>query len=461
MDAARGWPISGETCTSSVILILPQLVQEMNSNSVEAKRKSDSAVRVGTAGQISTFTFHITEWKRAFLERSFPERRFHFLPKKLSRRDVERTWKPRILADGPCELFVWGPALPPALAEIATVRNIPVWFVEDGFLRSVRPSASRTPPLSLALDSRTPYFDCRQPSDLEVLLSTYDFEADAALMARARAGIALLLDSGISKYNGAPKRTAEEVYGAKTRKRVLVVGQVEDDASIRYGCPVPMTNNDLVRLAAAEQPEAQILYKPHPDVLSRVRSARSDPAEVAHLCAVITESLPLAEALSTVDHVYTITSLAGFEALLRGIKVTTAGSPFYAGWGLTDDRQPNTRRGRQLSLEALFAGAYLIYPRYFDPVTGEQTSFEATVAAIKRQLQEPDARLPSRPAWRPLGPYGVLGWRHLLTAIIAPAIRRAGNDRDVEDFRADPIGFFRGLSDQRLRLIGRILYPFE
>ncbi|ACP22409.1 hypothetical protein, Rkp3_001a (plasmid) [Sinorhizobium fredii NGR234] len=240
---------------------------------------------------------------------------------------------------------------------------------------------------------------------------------------------------------------------------MLVVGQVEGDASIRYGCPSAVTNNDLVRLAASEQPEAQILYRPHPDVLSRVRPARSDPAEVAHFCELITENLPLAEALRTVDHVYTITSLAGLEALMRGIRVTTAGSPFYAGWGLTSDRQPNPRRGRKLSLEALFAGAYLLYPYYFDPVTGEQTPFEATVAAIKRQLEEPEAQHPSRPAWRPLGPYGVLGWRHLLTAIVAPAIRHAGNDRDVEDFQSDPIGFFRGLSDRRLRLIGRIVYP--
>ena len=43
---------------------------------------------------------------------------------------------------------------------------------------------------------------------------------------------------------------------------------------------------------------------------------------------------------------------------------------------------------------------------------------------------------------------------------MTPAIRRLGNDRDVEDFRADPIRFFRSLSDRRLRLIGRILYPF-
>ncbi|EHK75327.1 capsular polysaccharide biosynthesis protein [Sinorhizobium meliloti CCNWSX0020] len=62
------------------------------------------------------------------------------------------------------------------------------------------PSASRTPALSLALDRRALYFDCRHPTDLEELLKTYDFEADAAPMARACPGIALLTESGISKF---------------------------------------------------------------------------------------------------------------------------------------------------------------------------------------------------------------------------------------------------------------------
>ncbi len=439
---------------------MPTIVTGQHASTAEGSKISGFTGRARTARQVRTFAVHATEWKRPFLKRYFPGRCFHFLPKALAERDIERIWVPRILAEEQCELFVWGPELPPALAALATARNIPVWFVEDGFLRSARPSASRTPPLSLALDSRTPYFDCRKASDLETLLNTYDFEADQPLMARARAGVELLLGSGISKYNDARDRTAEDVYGEKTRKRVLVIGQVEDDASIRYGCLSPMSNNDLVRLAAAEQPDAQILYKPHPDVLSRVRPAKSDPAEVAQLCRIVTERLPLSEALRTVDHVYTITSLAGFEALLRGIRVTTAGCPFYSGWGLTDDRQPNPRRGRALSIEALFAGAYLLYACYFNPETGAQTSFETTVATIKTQIEAPEALYRIRPAWRAWGPYGILGWRHLLTAAVTPMISHMGNDRDVEDFKVDPIRFFRSLSDRKLRIIGRILYPF-
>ena len=39
-----------------------------------------------------------------------------------------------------------------------------------------------------------------------------------------------------------------------------------------------------------------------------------------------------------VDAVYVVTSTMGFEALLVGKPVTTFGVPWYAGWGVTDDR---------------------------------------------------------------------------------------------------------------------------
>lgn len=65
-----------------------------------------------------------------------------------------------------------------------------------------------------------------------------------------------------------------------------------------------------------------------------------------------------------------MTSLLGFEALLRGLKVTTTGAPFYAGWGLTTDKgRVPARRGRHVNLESLAHAALIDYPRYFDPVS--------------------------------------------------------------------------------------------
>ncbi len=54
---------------------------------------------------------------------------------------------------------------------------------------------------------------------------------------------------------------------------------------------------------------------------------------------------------------------------MRGIPVTVIGRPFYAGWGLTDDRSEHTRRLRKSSIDELYAAAYLLYPRYVHPQT--------------------------------------------------------------------------------------------
>lgn len=414
---------------------------------------------------IVTFAFHIPGWKQSIFKRYFPERSFIFVPMYTRGREFLQTWSARIVREKNPEIFVWSLEVPDGLRAFAARHGIPVTFIEDGFIRSVEANASRTPPLSLALDRGTAYFDCREASDLERLLTEYDFDRSPDLLARAAAGIDTLLKTGISKYNSGSETDVAALYGQRTGKRVLVIGQVEDDASIRYGCLTPVTNNDLVRLAAAENPDAQIIYKPHPDILNRVRFAQSDPQDVAHLCLIVTRPLSMAEAFETIDHVYTITSLAGFEALLRGIKVTVYGCPFYAGWGLTDDRQPNPRRKRRLSIEALFAGAYLLYPRYFDPATGNQVSFEETVAAVKQHFSTGTAMEGAHrqlgPRWQAWGPYGVLGWRHLMTPLIALAITRIGHQRDAENYREDPIQFFRELTDRKFRLIGRLFYPFD
>jgi capsular polysaccharide export protein len=83
--------------------------------------------------------------------------------------------------------------------------------------------------------------------------------------------------------------------------------------------------------------------------------------------------LPNASIISLInwaDEIHTLTSLSGFEALLRGRKVVTYGLPFYAGWGLSEDLGPPLpRRGRKLTIEELVAGVLILYPRYIDPVT--------------------------------------------------------------------------------------------
>jgi capsular polysaccharide export protein len=100
--------------------------------------------------------------------------------------------------------------------------------------------------------------------------------------------------------------------------------------------------------------------------------------------------------LAAVDEVHTLTSLTGFEALLRELPVVTYGAPFYAGWGLTVDRVRLPRRTRRLSLDQLVAGALILYPAYVDPVTGLPCDAETAVSRLCEARERASERRPRR-----------------------------------------------------------------
>ncbi len=83
-----------------------------------------------------------------------------------------------------------------------------------------------------------------------------------------------------------------------------------------------------------------------------------------------------------------MTSLLGFEALLRGVKVTPLGVPFYAGWGLTQDKRtaPAWRKARP-ELLGLAHAVLIDYPRYFDPITRQPCPPEVVVERLISGVQ--------------------------------------------------------------------------
>src|SRR5690606_35749296 len=117
-------------------------------------------------------------------------------------------------------------------------------------------------------------------------------------------------------------------------------------------------------LAAEENPGAQILYRPHPEALAYAKAHYSKPHDVAHIATILGPDFGIGDCLDNADMVYTVTSLAGFEAALREKHVVTLGAPFYSGWGFTEDRLPVARRTRQLTPLEVLGGAYLLYPKY-------------------------------------------------------------------------------------------------
>jgi capsular polysaccharide export protein len=333
----------------------------------------------------TAFVFGLAPWRR-HLRNWLPHRRIYRFSRRLGYLAFHAFCAPLILLHRKAEVVVWGYKHPDFLPGFCERHAIPLIRIEDGFLRSVALGRQGAPPLSLCLDRSGIYFDPTRPSDLETIIETHDFRSDRPLMQRAEHCLQRLLDSRLSKYNAAPDVDIERLYGPKTKKRILVLGQVEGDMSLVKGLEAKIDNNDLVRIAVGENPGAQVIYKPHPEVLHRTRTdpPQSHPDAVRDICLVLDEDVALADALDTVDHVYTMTSLSGFEALIRGIAVTCLGAPFYAGWGATDDRQTCPRRTARRTPLEIFAAAYILYPRYFDPVTGEAIELEQALECLMR-----------------------------------------------------------------------------
>uniref|UniRef100_UPI004047310B capsular polysaccharide biosynthesis protein n=1 Tax=Orrella sp. TaxID=1921583 RepID=UPI004047310B len=337
-------------------------------------------------------------------------------------------------------VMVWGADLPLALAElIARLKQeadrgahsvglsqsgLRVLHVEDGFLRSVGLGSDMIKPQSLVFDTRGLYFDARKPSDLEHLLQNMAFSEEELL--RAANIRRLIVEHGLTKYN-------LEVSGGVQWQRdgqqdeqylrvlksnscvIFVPGQVEDDASIRYGCVDVRTNLGLLKAVRASNPKAWIVYKPHPDVVSGNRVGKVPLNSLKGLVDHVETAASVIDCIFACDEVHTMTSLTGFDALLRGKRVVTYGQPFYAGWGLTEDRcvvartmavstqndkldgafgnhldhesgvacdqgfNALKRRTRRLSLDELVAGALLRYPIYLDEKLRGYTTCEAVI----------------------------------------------------------------------------------
>ena len=265
------------------------------------------------------------------------------------------------------------------------------WFrVEDGFLRSSGLGSDYVAPQSLVVDSEGLYFNRHQASELETLLNTCD--VSILQQTRAKTLREAIVSVNISKYDVAHKTSEIAVAGTHekikapvkpssddTRQRILVIGQVEDDESIRRGCGDVNSNSLLCQQARSARPDACLVYRPHPDVVSgnRKGSVARDVVD-SYVDEVSLDSSIIAE-IELCDELHTMTSLSGFEALIRQTPVYTYGMPFYAGWGLTNDRMSCDRRTRQRSLDELVYLSLVVYPRYLHVESGEFMTAEQLI----------------------------------------------------------------------------------
>ncbi len=312
-------------------------------------------------------------WKRCFLPLWFGPGQLHFRPARFESR-LGESWS-----------MVWGLKHPDIKKNVIRV--------EDGFIRSKGLGADLNLPSSLAFDRRGIYFDSTRESDLEVFLNKVELSNQEK--ARSASLIELILEKGVNKYN-LPRAKAEQDPdrwdSSGSRKRILVVGQVDDDASILAGTRSIASSQALLERVRHDRPEDYIIYRPHPDVLAGARTGL-DSFDAHALADEVGEEGSILDAIELCDEVHCMTSLAGFEALIRNKTVFCYGMPFYAGWGLTRDDYVCSRRGKTLSIEELVYGALIHYPSYFNYSTKRYTSVERCVQSLSEQVSYADGKV--------------------------------------------------------------------
>ena len=346
-----------------------------------------------TQGRLYCFGF--TAWKRNYI------RRFLYAPSN----ELVFVWNAaEALKKGFNEkspIVVWGERAFIEAQKLSENTSVPIWRVEDGFIRSVGLGSDYTPPLSLVLDKRGIYYDPQQESDLEYLLNHTEFSP--VLMERAQALRQLLISKRLSKYNTGLEPVREQLKAHPEQRVLLVIGQVEDDASIRKACIDISTNSALLVAVRQQYPDAYIVFKPHPDVASGNRKGLVSKSVLMQCADLVLEDANIIDCLDVADEVHTLTSLTGFEALLREKPVVCYGLPFYAAWGLTTDRHTLARRQRRITLDELVAATFILYPRYINWHTGHFTTPEQVLDSLQRELQAQGGRqhnkMPSLKRW--------------------------------------------------------------
>ncbi|AXL39985.1 capsular polysaccharide biosynthesis protein [Campylobacter jejuni] len=253
-------------------------------------------------------------------------------------------------------------------------------LLEDGFIRSLNLGVENSPSFSMVKDDIGIYYDATAPSKLENLLNTYEFKDEE--IKQAKKAIELIKKYKISKYNN--NLDIPDDYFQKDEKRVLIITQTANDASLEFGLAKGFKTVDMIKDAIKENPKSKIYIKIHPDVLSGKKQSDLDINSLPKECILITENFNPIALLEFFDKVYTKTSGMGFEALMQGCECVCYGMPFYAGWGLTKDKLECKRRMQKRSLEEVFYAAYILYSEYFNPYLNQESNIFDTIQTLAK-----------------------------------------------------------------------------
>jgi Capsule polysaccharide export protein len=272
--------------------------------------------------------------------------------------------------------------------------DLPLVFVEMNFFaafstyfdKTSAPAERRS--LGFIIDDMGSYFDARQPSRIETTLNNNDFSLTADERIRAANLIDMIKSRRLTKYN----KYVPSVPSPATIEEdaVVVIDQKRGDASIDFARADNRTFDRMLQAAITENPGKKIYLKAHPDNLHR--GAESQSSLTHPRVEILADEIAAPDLLDMAGKVYVVSSQMGFEALLRGKQVITFGLPFYAGWGLTDDRCSVPRRRTKRTVEDLFFVTCIKQSVYINPRTGKLIEMEEMfdlIEAMRDRFQAP------------------------------------------------------------------------
>ncbi len=267
----------------------------------------------------------------------------------------------------------WGRKSGELAARMAQRKGKVLLRMEDGFLRSHH---RNDPAMAVVLDDLGIYYDATHPSRLEHLIQQ---PLTAAEEVRIDNILTLWRTHGLSKYNA-----GQDYAGPLPDDYVLIVDQVRNDASIKYGMADERSFQYMLDKAIEDNPGIPVVVKLHPDIYTRSKLGHFDLDRLAALpnLVLVAENCLPTRLIRKARKVYTVTSQMGFEALIWERPVCCVGMPFYAGWGLTEDCIKAPARRAQVAFKQLAFATLLSYSRYLDPRKGEVCDIEKIIEVL-------------------------------------------------------------------------------
>lgn len=271
------------------------------------------------------------------IDRAFPEFRKLFVAKRVK---TGRIYDELVRHPGTA-ILAWSVAAGPQLAKLQSrgINGHPVAYIDNAPI-DIGVEADHLS--GYVLDWTGLYCNSRRSSDLEAILNGFPFIDHPELLAAATTLVRTRFPK--STLNGP----------------VVVVCQHRSDPPALFAGATHPEARILIEMARDENPHGEIVLVQACPLGGAQAKHREELEKLGRVASP--DAVP--DLFTHARHVYVASANLGFQALLSGIPVTTLGAPFYAGWGLTDDRRPVPRRQRSLSLSALAASVLVLYGRF-------------------------------------------------------------------------------------------------